>query len=1256
HAPGVLADGDAVEVSVAVSDVSTVTVTANASDLGGPDPLALDDGDGDGVYDGTFTVDAASAGATDGSYSLTVNATDAAGNWNTTTATLVLDMTAPTVSNAVTTSDDDASPNLVGTGGLLNVSADANDANPVEVRVDAQAVGHASDELLGDSDEDGTYDASLPITDSVADGTYTFTVTVTDAAGNTATTTTDDIVVDTTTPSLSNAVLRNASDASAVVDQGDTAEVRAEVSDARLTAVTADVSALGGAESLTLTDGDGDGVYDGTFVVGSVYDGTYQASVTATDEAGNANTSTTTEVTVGTPDETAPDVSNAGAFDLTDGDGTVADGDSVKVNVTATDDVVVGAVSVDATNFGAGTVSLTDEDGDDVWNATFVVGESGSVASDGTQTLSFTAADASSNTNTTTASLVVDTSASDTTAPTVSNFGVQVDTTTPLAVDVLFESDEQVTDVDVVVTNESGATVATLTEAELSESPVGGGYLYFHTYTLPEAGSYDVTLTTAADAAGNDGASGETTTVRRVVERYSVEHVGGTAPDVGKLTQNVYVPQGGSLLQIQLRDADDSGESVQNRTELSDIGFASDTRMRINVTVGDGYVPRLLLGTGRNGSYTVTDNGDGTTNLSVELEPASAQLLTARMSGGPYGAWPAPATEDTADEAYTAVVDLAVDEMAHVSSPDDYNGTMILTDAQELGTPTATTTGSGDPALRLFVAGPHNTTQGTLNSGFYETFLPDSLLTSWGVTDPSQLQVNAIGSDVTPTATETDAGVKLDVPIHYSSGNVDVSGSSSGDTTAPSLSNAVLRDASNGDGVVADGDSLTVAVDVTEPNLQSVTVDASAFGAGSRSLSDGDGDGTYDTTFTVDDASTGADGSYTLTVAAADTAGNANTATTGAVRLDTTAPAADAGTDRTVDVDESVPFDASASSDASGIDSYGWTFGDGDAATGVSPGHTYTSAGDYTVTLTVTDAAGNTATDTVTVTVEAETTASGGSGGSGGLGGAAPAPAPTTPATTPESSPPETEPTVTAEGDAAASVERAEAGVTVAVTGAKGTDQVSVTLPAADVTERVERDGLALESMATTFARETGFSADVSSSIDPPTDGTPAVDGAVGYVTVDTGDDFEEADVSEVTFGFTVSTSRLAERGLASEDVVLYRYHAAEWTALETRVVGEEEVTVRFEAVSPGLSTFAVGSRDALDDVTTGATTPTGADDDQSTPAAATETATVTATPAADTGTVEDATPTTATEGPGFGAVAVLVAVLVSVLALRRRD
>jgi lysophospholipase L1-like esterase len=64
-------------------------------------------------------------------------------------------------------------------------------------------------------------------------------------------------------------------------------------------------------------------------------------------------------------------------------------------------------------------------------------------------------------------------------------------------------------------------------------------------------------------------------------------------------------------------------------------------------------------------------------------------------------------------------------------------------------------------------------------------------------------------------------------------------------------------------------------------------------------------------------------------------------------------------------------FDASTSSDDHGIATYAWTFGDGSAATGSAPSHTYGADGTYQVVLTVADTIGQGDTVTHAVTVSA---------------------------------------------------------------------------------------------------------------------------------------------------------------------------------------------------------------------------------------------------------------------------------------------
>lgn len=114
-------------------------------------------------------------------------------------------------------------------------------------------------------------------------------------------------------------------------------------------------------------------------------------------------------------------------------------------------------------------------------------------------------------------------------------------------------------------------------------------------------------------------------------------------------------------------------------------------------------------------------------------------------------------------------------------------------------------------------------------------------------------------------------------------------------------------------------------------------------------------------------------GSYTISLTVKDSAGMSSAPTTKPVTVAAAPPnvppvAAFASTVK----HNVVTFDGTGSADSDGtITGYDWNFGDGSAhSTQVSPSHTYTGAGDYSVTLTVTDNQG--AQNSVTKTVSAQ--------------------------------------------------------------------------------------------------------------------------------------------------------------------------------------------------------------------------------------------------------------------------------------------
>jgi hypothetical protein len=80
----------------------------------------------------------------------------------------------------------------------------------------------------------------------------------------------------------------------------------------------------------------------------------------------------------------------------------------------------------------------------------------------------------------------------------------------------------------------------------------------------------------------------------------------------------------------------------------------------------------------------------------------------------------------------------------------------------------------------------------------------------------------------------------------------------------------------------------------------------------------------------------------------------------------------------------------------------------------------------------------------------------------------------------------------------------------------------------------------------------------------------------LGYIIVEHG--FSDDDLDGVKHHFRVRKSYLNATGASVESVRLYRDEPDGFRQLETRLVGEDNTFYRFEADSPGLSLFAIGS------------------------------------------------------------------------------
>ncbi len=86
-------------------------------------------------------------------------------------------------------------------------------------------------------------------------------------------------------------------------------------------------------------------------------------------------------------------------------------------------------------------------------------------------------------------------------------------------------------------------------------------------------------------------------------------------------------------------------------------------------------------------------------------------------------------------------------------------------------------------------------------------------------------------------------------------------------------------------------------------------------------------------------------------------------------------PIADTGGPYSASTFETIQFDGSGSNSPDGtIETYSWDFGDDETGSGKTVSHSYSSAGTYTVTLTIYNNLGGTATDSSTVTVTKDRT------------------------------------------------------------------------------------------------------------------------------------------------------------------------------------------------------------------------------------------------------------------------------------------
>ncbi|AOK38745.1 calcium-binding protein [Burkholderia cenocepacia] len=901
------------------------------------------------VYDGTTLLGTTTAdssgkwtftpttGLGEGAHSITVTATDAAGNVSAPSAAfeLTIDTTAP------------ALPTVNATDGTsLSGTAEAG----ATVNIDTNGDGTPDATVTADPSGVWTYTPSTPLPIGTVIG-----VTATDAAGNTGPSASVTVTGDTTAPAAP--IIGTVTDdvgsvVGAIISGGSTDDATPTLSGTAEAGST--VSVYDGTTLLgtTTADPSGNWTFTPTTALG---EGAHSLTVTATDTAGNVSVpSTAFDLTI---DTTAPALPTVNATDGTSLSGTAEAGATVNIDTngdgtpdaTVTADpsgawtytpstplpigTVIGVTATDAAgNTGPSAsvtvtgdttapaapivVSVTDDVGsivgllttgattDDTTPTLSGTAEAGSTVNvyDGTTLLGTTTADPSGNwTFTPTTALgegahsltVTATDTAGNVSVPSTAFNLTIDTTAPSIPTVNATDGTSLSG-----TAEAGATVNIDTngdgtpDATVTADP-SGVWTYTPSTPLPIGTVIGVTAT---DAAGNTGPSASVTVTG--------DTTAPGAPVIGTVT-------------------DDAGSVVG---AIASGGSTDDATPTLSGTAEAGSTVSVYDGTTLLGTTTADPSGNWTFTPTTALgEGAHSLTVTATDTAGNVSV---PST------AFDLTIDTTAPAIPTVNATD---GTSLSGTAEAGATVNIDTNGDGTPDATV-----------TADPGGAWTYTPSTPLPAGTV----------IGVTATDAAGNTGPSASVTV---------------TGDTTAPAapIVVSVTDDVGSIVGLLTTG----ATTDDATPTLSGTAEAGSTVSVydGTTLLGTTTADPSGNWTFTPTTAL--GEGAHSLTVTATDTAGNVSVPSTAFdLTIDTTAPAlptvnatdgtslsgtAEAGATVNIDTNGDGTPDATVTADPSGA----WTY------TPSTPLPIGTVIG-----VTATDAAGNTG-PSASVTVTGDTTA-----------------------------------------------------------------------------------------------------------------------------------------------------------------------------------------------------------------------------------------------------------------------------------------
>ena len=871
-------------IKIEATDNSGQTVTNKVDGL--PDGITFDEA--------TNTISGTPSEV--GSYDITVTTTDESGNATETTFTInVEDTTKPTVEDIADQTQEvntEIEP--------IKIEATDNGGQAVTNKVDGLPDGVTFDEatntISGTPSEVGSYD---------------IIVTTTDENGNSETTTFTIDVEDTTKPTVED-----------IADQ--TQEINTEIEPIKIEARDNSGQAV-----TNKVDGLPDGVTfdEATNTISGTPSevGSYDITVTTTDESGNA---TETTFTIDVEDTTKPTVE-----DITD--------QTQEVNTEIT------PIKIEARDNSGQTVTNKVDglpDGVTFDEATNTI--SGTPSEVGSYTVTVTTTDESSNATETTFTIDVE----DTTKPTVEDIADQTQEINteiePIKIEARDNSGQ-------AVTNKVDGLPDGVTFDEATNTISG---------TPSEVGSYDITVTTT-DENGNS----ETTTFTIDVE----DTTKPTVEDITDQTQEINT----EMTPIKIEATDNSGQAVTNKVEGLPDGVTFDEATNtISGTPSEvGSYDITVTTTDENGNSettTFTIDVEDTTKPTVESVADQTQEINTKIEPIKIEA------RDNSGQAVTNKVDGLPDGVTFDEATNTISGT-----PSEVGsyTVTVTTTDeSGNATETTFTIDVEDTTKPTVEDIANQTQEVNTEI------EPIKIEAtDNSGQAVTNKVEGLPAGMTFDEATNTISGTpsevgsyditvttTDENGNSETttftidveDTTKPTVEDITDQTQE------INTEINPIKIETTDNSGQTVTNKV-------EGLPDGV---TFDEATNTISGTPSEVGSYTVTVTTTDENGNATETTFTIDVEDTTKPTVEDITDQTQEINtEMTPIKIEATDNSGqavtnkveGLPD-GVTF---DEATNTISG-TPSEVGKYLITITTIDKDGNTATTTLTINVIDTTT------------------------------------------------------------------------------------------------------------------------------------------------------------------------------------------------------------------------------------------------------------------------------------------